>query len=117
MTAEWAACPSQPIQPISTNQKTLFATVNLSLMHFIQNVQIPMNLFCVKIFKTNCNVTPYDDQDTERVNAAKISAVHRIDLDPWDFDIIYVQATIQAFGFCRLWDLINMLVDTISITK
>jgi hypothetical protein len=36
MSAEWAARPSQPIQPTSTNQKTLFAPVNLSPTHFTQ---------------------------------------------------------------------------------
>jgi hypothetical protein len=68
MSAEWAAHPSQPIQPTSTNQKSLFAKVNLSLMHFIQNIQVPMNPFCAKNFKTNYNVVPYGDHGTERVN-------------------------------------------------
>jgi hypothetical protein len=48
MSAEWAAHPPKPIQPTSTNQKTIFAPVNLSLMHFIQNIHIPMNPFCLK---------------------------------------------------------------------
>jgi hypothetical protein len=48
MSAEWAARDEQPILPTSTNQKTRFAPVNLSLMHFIQNFQIPMNPFCAK---------------------------------------------------------------------
>jgi hypothetical protein len=39
MLAEWAARPSQPIQPTSTNQKTLFATVNFSKQHFIQGIK------------------------------------------------------------------------------
>jgi hypothetical protein len=51
MSAEWAAHPSQPIQPTSTNQKTLFAPVNLSLMHFIKNIQVQMNPFCAKTLK------------------------------------------------------------------
>jgi hypothetical protein len=68
MSAEWAARPSRPIQPTSKNQKTLFAPVNLSLMHFIQNIQIPMNPLCAKNFKTNYSVTPYGEHGTERVN-------------------------------------------------
>jgi hypothetical protein len=43
MSAEWAARLSQPIQPTSTNQKTLFATVNPSMMHFTQEIKVPMN--------------------------------------------------------------------------
>jgi hypothetical protein len=46
-----------PIQPTSTNQKTLFAIVNLSLMHFTSNIQIPMNPFHAKNLKTNYNAT------------------------------------------------------------
>jgi hypothetical protein len=34
MSAEWAVRDEQPIQPTSTNQMTLFATVNLSLLDF-----------------------------------------------------------------------------------
>ena len=67
MSAEWAARPSQPIQPTSTNQKTLFSPVNLSLMHFNKNIQIPMNPFCAKNLKTNHNVVPYADHGAERV--------------------------------------------------
>jgi hypothetical protein len=37
--AEWAADPSQPIQPTSTSQKILFATMNLSQLHFTQNIK------------------------------------------------------------------------------
>jgi hypothetical protein len=48
MSAEWAARRSQPIQITSTNEKTLFASGNLSLMHFIQNIQVPINHFCAK---------------------------------------------------------------------
>ena len=51
MLAEWAARPSQPIQPTSTNQKTLFATANLSLMHYTEDIQIPMNPFCARTLK------------------------------------------------------------------
>jgi hypothetical protein len=57
--------PSQPIQLTSTNQKTLFPTVNFSLMHFNENIQFPMNPFCAKNFKTNY-VMPYGDHGTER---------------------------------------------------
>jgi hypothetical protein len=39
MSAEWAAHPLQPIQPTSTNQKTLFTTVNLSALHFTQDIK------------------------------------------------------------------------------
>jgi hypothetical protein len=67
MSAEWDAHPSQPIQPTSTNRKTLFATVKLSLLHFTQNIQISINPFCAKILKTNYNVVPYGDHGTERV--------------------------------------------------
>jgi hypothetical protein len=38
------------IQPTSTNQKTLFATVNLSLMHLTQNIEIPMRVKCGKYY-------------------------------------------------------------------
>jgi hypothetical protein len=31
---------AQPIQPISTNQKTLYAPVNFSLMHFIKYIKV-----------------------------------------------------------------------------
>ena len=37
----------------STNQKTLFGTINLSLMHFTKNIRIPESLFCAKSFQTN----------------------------------------------------------------
>ena len=50
MSAEWAARDEQPILPTSTNQKTLVATVNLSLIHFPPNNQVPMNPFCAKTF-------------------------------------------------------------------
>jgi hypothetical protein len=53
MSAEWAAHPLQPIQPTFTNKKTLFATVNLSLMHFRRNIQVPMNPFRAKTLKLN----------------------------------------------------------------
>jgi hypothetical protein len=45
MSAEWAARPSQPIQPTSTNQKALFATVNLLILvlHFIQDNEVQIN--------------------------------------------------------------------------
>jgi hypothetical protein len=65
MLAEWAAHPSQPIQPTSTNQKALFAPVNL--MHFIENIKISMNPFCVKKLKTNFNVLPYGGHGPDRV--------------------------------------------------
>jgi hypothetical protein len=39
MSAEWAARPSQPIQPTSTIQKTLFPTVNISLLHITQDIK------------------------------------------------------------------------------
>ena len=51
VSAEWAARPSQPIRPTSTNQKTHFAIVNFSLMHFTLEIQVPMNPFCAKNFK------------------------------------------------------------------
>jgi hypothetical protein len=35
----------------ATNQNIHFATVNISLMHFIQNIQFPMNPFCAKTLK------------------------------------------------------------------
>jgi hypothetical protein len=60
-------CPSHPIQPTSTNQKTLFAPVNLSLMHFTDHIQVPLNTFCAKNFKTNYGVVPNGDHGTERV--------------------------------------------------
>ena len=68
MSAEWAAHSLQPIQPTSINQKTLFAAVNLSLMHVIPNIQVPVNPFCAKSLKTNYNVVPYVTHGTERVN-------------------------------------------------
>jgi hypothetical protein len=51
MLAEWAARPSQPIQLTSTNQKTLFAPVNLSLTCFTKYIKVPMNPVCANIFK------------------------------------------------------------------
>ena len=48
MSAEWAAHPSQPIQLTSTNRKTLFATVNLSLLHFTLDIKAQMNTFTIK---------------------------------------------------------------------
>jgi hypothetical protein len=41
----------QPIQMTSTNQKTLFTTVNLLLMHFTQYDKVPMNPFGAKSLK------------------------------------------------------------------
>jgi hypothetical protein len=67
MSAEWVVRDEQQIRPISTNQKTLFAPVNLSLMHFMQNIQVTINPFCAKNFKTNYNVAPYGNHGTERV--------------------------------------------------
>ena len=64
MLAEWAARD----EPTSTNQKTPFVLVNLSQMHFIQNIIISMNPFCAKSLKTNYNMVPYADHATERVN-------------------------------------------------
>jgi hypothetical protein len=50
MLAEWAARAEPPIQPTSTNQKTLFFSVNLSLMLFNQNIQISNEPFlCQKL--------------------------------------------------------------------
>jgi hypothetical protein len=73
MSAEWAARTSQPIQPTSTNQTTLFAPENLSLMHFTHNIQVPLNPFCAKNFQTSYNVVPYGDHGTERVKYQTIS--------------------------------------------
>ena len=59
MSAEWAT--RQPTQPASTNQKRVFATVNLSQIHFTQNIQVPeVNpKFCAKTLKLNYNVVLY----------------------------------------------------------
>jgi hypothetical protein len=59
---------------IHPNQKTLFAPVNLSLMYFTHNIQIPMNPFCVKNFKTNYNEVPICYHGTERVKLNTLSA-------------------------------------------
>jgi hypothetical protein len=67
MSAEWAVRNEQPILPTSINQKTIFAPVNLSLMHFTQNIEIPMNPFCAKTFKANYHMVTYGDHGTERV--------------------------------------------------
>jgi hypothetical protein len=48
MSAEWAARPSQAIQPTSTNQMTSFATVNLSLLHFTHDIKAQINTFTPK---------------------------------------------------------------------
>jgi hypothetical protein len=40
MSAEWAASDEQPIQPTSTHQKRVFATVNLALLHFAQDIKV-----------------------------------------------------------------------------
>jgi hypothetical protein len=55
MSAEWAARPSQPIEPTSTNQKAHFAPVNLSLMHFIQNIKVPPILSLDVFSRFSCN--------------------------------------------------------------
>ena len=57
----------------STNQKILFAAVNLSLMHCIEHLQVLMNPFRVKNFQTNYNVVPYGDHGTERVKDNSLS--------------------------------------------
>ena len=44
----WAAHPSQPIRPTATQQKTCFASVNLSLMHFTQDIKVQMNVYSDK---------------------------------------------------------------------
>jgi hypothetical protein len=49
--AEWAAHPSPPIQLTSTNQKRLFAKVNLSLLHFTEDIKLILTLFTVKYVK------------------------------------------------------------------
>jgi hypothetical protein len=46
MSAEWAERDEQPILPTSTNQKTLFATVNL--IHFTEDLKVPVNPFYAK---------------------------------------------------------------------
>jgi hypothetical protein len=51
ISTEWAAHPSQPSQPTSTNQKATLAPVNLSLMHFIQNIHVSTNPFCANTLK------------------------------------------------------------------
>ena len=75
MLAVCAACPSQPIQPTSTNQKTPFAPVNLSMMHFIQNIQIPMKPFSCQNFKANYTAVPYADHGTERVKVFSLASL------------------------------------------
>jgi hypothetical protein len=59
----------QPIPLTSTNQKTLFARGNLSLMHFLQSSNEP---FLCQNFKTNYNVGPYGDHGTERVSSVSL---------------------------------------------
>jgi hypothetical protein len=39
MLAEWSVHPLQAIQPTSTNQKTIFAKVNLALNHFTPDIK------------------------------------------------------------------------------
>jgi hypothetical protein len=51
MLAEWDARPSQPIQPTSTNQKQVFATVNLSQLHFTQDIKARINSLTPKYVK------------------------------------------------------------------
>ena len=48
----WDACPSRPIQPTSTHQKTHFAQVILSVMHFIYHIKVQSNPFSAKAFET-----------------------------------------------------------------
>jgi hypothetical protein len=62
-------CPSLAAHQLtSTNQKTLlFDPMNLSLMHFIKNIQVLMKPLCSKNFKTNDNMVPFGDHGTERV--------------------------------------------------
>ena len=66
------ACEGQPIQPTSTNQKTIFAPGNLSLMHFTQENQRSSERFMCQNFRTNYNVAPYGDNGTERVNHSSL---------------------------------------------
>jgi hypothetical protein len=70
MSAEWAARPSQPIQPTSTNQKTHFTPVNLSLMHFTKDIPSSNEPFLCQNLKTNYNynLVPYGAHGTEKVN-------------------------------------------------
>jgi hypothetical protein len=49
-------------------QKILFAIVNLSPLHFTQDIHIPMNPFLCQNLKTIYNVVPYGDHRTERVS-------------------------------------------------
>jgi hypothetical protein len=71
MSWVWAAHPVQPILATSTHQKTLFATVILSLLHFTQNIKVHINSFCAKSLQLTVigwNKSPYG---TERIKHAK----------------------------------------------
>ena len=48
MSAEWAARPSQLFQRTPTDQTTPFAIINISLLHFTENIQVQINPFCAK---------------------------------------------------------------------
>jgi hypothetical protein len=50
MSDVWAARPWQAKRPTSTHQETLFTSVNLSLLHFTQDVKVQMNPFCAANF-------------------------------------------------------------------
>ena len=69
MSNIWAACPLQPIGPTSTRQKTFFTPVNLSLLQFTHDIQVPMNPMCAKTLKltiqTNYTLVANGDHGTE----------------------------------------------------
>ena len=69
MLAEWATHPQQAIQPTSTNQKTLFATVNLSLLHFTQR----------SISHQHCQIRAYCSRFAKKTSSLHALEFIRID--------------------------------------
>ena len=70
MLDEWASRPSQPNLPTSTHQETLFAPVNLSLLHFSQDIKAQSNPLCSITNLTHFNGVPKVTHGTEKVNLA-----------------------------------------------
>ena len=70
----WATRFSQPIRPTST-KLTIFTQVNFSLLHFTQDIQVPMDVFDTKTLKLTimwCHVTT---NGTKRVKLSTLLVV------------------------------------------
>ena len=68
--------PYSSSQPTSTHQKTLFTPANLSLMYFSQDIQVPVNSFCVKGFKLTIVVPRVNQIHAEACSPKKLIPIH-----------------------------------------